>query len=539
MLKLKRTELHEKELWEKAGITLPKFDLEKMKKNTDKNPVWVHFGAGNIFRAFPAALQQKLLNDNIVKEGIIAVETFDLQIIDNMFQPFDNLTMLALMKPNGSLNQEVIASVALSLKGNPAQREDYQKLVNIVKHPGLQMISFTITEKGYSLWNMDGEYIPVILEDMENGPSKPKHTMSIVAALLYERYIAGAHKIAVVSMDNCSHNGEKLRNSILAIAKGWTENNLTEQGFLDYIQNESIVSFPWTMIDKITPRPSKQVQNVLEQAGLIGMEPIVTDKNTFIAPFVNAEIPEYLVIEDQFPNGRPPLEKAGVYFTDRETVNKTETMKVTTCLNPLHTALAVFGCLLSYDSIAEEMKDDHLKKLVCRIGYEEGMPVVVNPGIIDPKHFIDEVIEKRLPNPYIPDTPQRIATDTSQKMAIRFGETMKAYQKHNSLKLENLKYIPLVIAAWLRYLLGVDDNGNTFERSPDPMLKELTKLLSGIVVFQPETYQDNLKMILKNETLFGLDLYQAGIGEQIESMFLQMIKETGAIRALLKEKLED
>ena len=90
----------------------------------------------------------------------------------------------------------------------------------------------------------------------------------------------------------------------------------------------------------------------------------MTSKNTYVAPFVNAEETEYLVIEDAFPNGRPKLEKGGLMFTDRETVDKVEKMKVCTCLNPLHTALAVFGCLLGYTKISDEMKDPQLVKLV-------------------------------------------------------------------------------------------------------------------------------------------------------------------------------
>lgn len=143
---------------------------------------------------------------------------------------------------------------------------------------------------------------------------------------------------------------------------------------------------------------------------------------------------------------RPPLEKAGVYMTDRDTVNNTEKMKVTTCLNPLHTALAVYGCLLGYDSIAAEMKDPQLKALVEKIGYGEGIPVVVDPKILSPMDFIHEVIDKRLPNPFMPDTPQRIATDTSQKVAIRFGETVKSYIAREDLDPASLTYIPLAIA---------------------------------------------------------------------------------------------
>ncbi len=112
-------------------------------------------------------------------------------------------------------------------------------------------------------------------------------------------------------------------------------------------------------------------------------------------------------------------------MTDRETVNKTERMKVTTCLNPLHTAMSVYGCMLGYDLICAEMKDEDIVALIKRLGYVEGLPVVVDPKILDPKSFIDEVIEQRLPNPFMPDMPQRIATDTSQKVGIRFGETIK------------------------------------------------------------------------------------------------------------------
>ncbi len=163
------------------------------------------------------------------------------------------------------------------------------------------------------------------------------------------------------------------------------------------------------MIDKITPRPDASIEALLQKDDIEGLDPVITSKNTYVAPFVNAEETEYLVIEDKFPNGRPELEKGGLIFTTRETVDKVEKMKVCTCLNPLHTALAVFGCLLDYNLISAEMKNETLVKLVEGIGYKEGLPVVVNPGILDPKEFIDTVLNVRVPNPFMPDTPQRIA----------------------------------------------------------------------------------------------------------------------------------
>ena len=108
-------------------------------------------------------------------------------------------------------------------------------------------------------------------------------------------------------------------------------------------------------------------------------------------------------------------------------------MKVCTCLNPLHTALAVYGCILGYTKICDEMKDENLVTLIKNAGYKEGLPVVTDPGILSPKEFIDTVVEVRLPNPFMPDAPQRIACDTSQKVGIRFGETIKAYMKRELL----------------------------------------------------------------------------------------------------------
>ena len=116
------------------------------------------------------------------------------------------------------------------------------------------------------------------------------------------------------------------------------------------------------------------------------------------------------------------------------------------------------------------MTNPSLKKLVEIIGYKEGLPVVVNPGILDPKVFIDQVLQSRIPNPFMPDSPWRIATDTSQKLAIRFGETIKAYDAAPNLNVSDLKLIPLVFAGWIRYLMGIDDKGKEFAPSADPLL---------------------------------------------------------------------
>lgn len=523
--------------WKRIGVTLPAFDRCAMQAHTEKHPVWVHFGAGNIFRGFIANLQQTLLNKGLAQSGIIAVDTFDYDIIDRIYAPFDNLTLLVSLKPDATTTREIVASVAKALRADPADAGQMGQLRTIFADPGLQMVSFTITEKGYALSGLNGERTQMVREDFDNGPDRPRHAMSILTALMLARYQAGAFPIALVSMDNCSHNGEKLRSSVLTIARGWSERGFVPAGFVQYLEDEARVSFPWSMIDKITPRPDEGIARSLAEDGIEGMQPIVTSRNTYIAPFVNTEVPQYLVIEDRFPNGRPSLEQAGVYMTDRDTVNLTERMKVCTCLNPLHTALAVYGCLLGYKSIAREMQDPDLKRLVERIGYVEGLPVVADPGILNPETFLREVIEQRLPNPFIPDAPQRIATDTSQKVPIRFGETIKAYVADASLDLHQLIAVPLVIAGWMRYLLAVDDAGGAMPISADPMAEALQAQLAGISFDSPASYQGQLRNILNKRALFGSDLCALGMAEQIEAMFCEMLAGPGSVRATLKKHL--
>ena len=534
-MQLNKNALSDKSGWNAIQIGLPEYDVQAMAERTTNQPLWLHFGAGNIFRAYIAALQQSLLNKGLSDRGIIAAETFDYEIVDKIYAPHDNLTLSVTLKADGSTDRQIIASVAEAIGLRPGG-DQTERLGQIFSNPSLQMASFTITEKGYAIAGADGKLAPVIEADMQNGPDKARHTMSIAAALLHKRYLAGAAPIAMVSMDNVSHNGEKLAQSVLAIAQAWQQNGFVDSGFLNYLKDESKVSFPWSMIDKITPRPSELVEGMLTADGVEGMAPIVTAGNTYIAPFVNAEAPEYLVIEDAFPNGRPPLEKAGVYFTDRDTVNRTERMKVTTCLNPLHTALAVYGCLLGYDLISEEMKDAELTALVNRLGYVEGLPVVTDPKILSPRAFLDEVITQRLPNPFMPDAPQRIATDTSQKMGIRFGETIKSYVEQ-SRNVGDLVAIPLAIAGWLRYLMALGDNGQPMELSSDPLLTSLQQQLGAIEFAIPQSVGENLQPILSNASIFGIDLYEAGLGARIEEMFKELIAGPGAVRATLKKHL--
>lgn len=534
-MKLTLKGISDRTAFQRAGIALPSYDAAAVRQATEDRPRWVHIGVGNIFRVFIGDIADRLLTEGLMQEGVTCVEPYDHEVIDKIYRPFDNLMLSVILHQNGTKTKRVLAPFgeAIAAKAGTPQ---WERLKEVFRVPGLQLVSFTITEKGYALTGHDGRYLKSMEEDIRNGPGAARSAMALVAAMLYQRYQAGGYPLALVSMDNCSHNGEKLRESILTVCREWNKRGFVEDGFLEYAENDRSISFPWTMIDKITPRPAQDVADELAADGVEDMRPIVTDKKTFIAPFGNAEEAQYLVIEDNFPNGRPALEKAGVYMTSRETVDKAEKMKVNTCLNPIHTALCTYDCMLGYAFFADGMNDPELTRLASRIGYAEGLAVVTDPGILNPKDFLDEVVHVRLSNPFLGDTSQRIAVDISQMMGIRFGETIKSYLQKDGTAAA-LIGIPLAIVGWLRYLLAVDDNGQPFAPAPDPLLPELQKQLAGIELGRPESAADQLRPILSNANIFGVDLYKAGLGEKIEEMFREEIAGPGAVRATLRKYL--
>ncbi len=517
-----------------AGISVPDYDDTKLSGKTR----WVHFGGGNLFRAYHAAVADKLLSIGDLDAGVVVADTHSKAVIEDVYKPFNNKILRVITKDDGNFDKSLLASVSEALYLTPSETDNWKKMKEIFESPELQLASFTITEKGYGLWKSDGELTDVVKKDIADGPDSPVNNMAGLASLMFARFKAGKYPMALLSTDNFSQNGDKLKKSVVTVAEGWAKNGLVDSEFVDYLKNDKLVSFPLSMIDRITPNPSETVAKKLANEGFEDSQ-IISTGNTDFAAFANTEEVHYLVVEDSFPNGRPSFEKAGVIMTDRDTVNDADEMKVTTCLNPLHTALAVHGDLLGFESISEEVKDEDMLNLIKQIGYVEGLPVVKDPKVIDPKDFIDQLLNKRLPNPYIPDKPQRIASDTSQKLAIRYGVTISHYLDASDRKVSDLHFIPLVLATWCRYLMAIDDSGEEFTPSPDPLLTELQPKVSDIKLGEDVNVHEHLKDILANKAIFGHDLYEIGLADQVESYFAKQISGKGAVRATLKATLAE
>ncbi|MDO5721724.1 MAG: mannitol dehydrogenase family protein [Actinomycetaceae bacterium] len=512
-----------------GAVEFPCFDVAAMQKAGRERPRWLHIGPGNLFRVFPARVAH-----DIVSAGehwpVTAVVPLNPAEADIQLTAHDLMTLSVTLNTDGTRDQRVIAGISEVLA--TARAEDFQRFIEVGKQASVTMLSMTITEKGYAIHTSGGELSEAVKEAIASNPRAHQgHTMALVATMLLHRFEAGGAPITLLSFDNFSHNGDKLRDSVLTIAKGWKAAGSVGADFVTWLSDDTCVAFPVSVIDKITPRPNACIAADLAAAGWEDMQ-IDTSLRTPLAGFVNTEAPEYLLIEDRFAAERAPLEDHGVAIVPRQVCDDFERMKVTTCLNPLHTALAVSGCLLRKPTIDACMADDSLRKMVQRLGWDEAMPVVVNPGVVDPKDFLREVLEKRFPNRYLPDDPARIAMDTSQKIPIRFGETIKSYLDQGR-DLNDLQVIALIFALWARYLKGTADDGEPLELSPDPLAEELAAHL------QADDPHEALRPLLSNPAIFGVNLYETPLAARVEELYARMLQGPGAVRATIDEEMNN
>lgn len=531
-MKLSLESLQKKVNWQ--GYRLPDYDIEAMRQKTKEAPVWVHIGAGNLFRAFPAVLAQRMLTAGLTDKGVICCEAYDEEILDKALRPFDNLSICVTLYADGALKKEVVGSIAETIK----MSAEFDRLAEIFCNPSLQMVSMTLTEKAYILRGADKQFRPDVLEDMKNGPDHCHSLMGKLASLCLKRMHACGIPLALVSMDNCSNNGHRLQRAMFEIVNSWFQNGKIDATEFSYLSGH--ISFPRTMIDKITPHPNPKIARVLREDGLEFTRPTLTEKGSTVSCFVNTEAPQYLLIEDLFPNGHPPLEQLGIIFTYGRIVEKAMEMKACSTLNPMDTAMAAFGMLLGHETINDIISDEDIHTYLTNLVYNECMPVGADPGVLDPDEFVHEILTVRYPNPYLNDTAARIMTDTSQKVGSRYGQLLRNY--YNSPvpmhKVTRLRFIPLAIAAWLRYLVGVNDNGEAMTLSPDPLLERLQQQMAGIQLGGEATVEQ-LYPILSDRTIFTTNLFEVGCGERIVTFFNEMLKGKGAVRETLHRYCND
>lgn len=530
-MKLKVKNLVEEEQWRKMAVALPRYNLEAMRSATKENPTWVHFGMGKLFRGYIAGLQHRLLNEGNVSTGIVAVECYDEKLRKYLNVNTGKLTLEVTLLPDGSQTREVIGSVG-EIVGHRIAR-----LRHIFEKTSVQMVSLTITPEAYNLRGDDGNYTEEVAEDFtKEGFKNPQHVLSLLTAALYARFKkADAAPIALVSFDTFGSQGSPLQEKLIEIAKKWNRLGLVPVGFLRYLKDDKKVSYPQVVLDKKVQVPLAPVKSALKKEGIEGLSDRRTDKGNSLALYVNGEREQHLWIENKFPNGKPPLDKVGVQFTTGKSLLQVRDRMETCCLQPLEFVLGVYGSLLGYHYTGDMMKDQSLSDLVHCVGYQEGLSVVTTAKD-EAKTYLDEVFTKRLPNSYLKETPASFAGESGLKITRCFGETLQRYAQKGK-PVEELVGIPLAIAGWLRYLLEVDDRSQPMSVVLDSTSEIVQNNLQGIVVGKPETYRGQLRVLLTNDQLFGVNLQEVGLATKIEELFVAQLAGEGAVKATVQKHI--
>ena len=234
---------NQKAEWEALGVKLPAFDHEAVTAATKAHPIWVHFGAGNIFRGFVAALQQRLLNEGLSDKGIIAADTFDYDIIDKIYTPYDCLTMNVTLNPDGTTSREIIVPLPRPARQLRRRRDDGPLQGDLHRSRSADDLLHHHRE---GLCPVPSGRQPDARCPGRHGrrprlrPPCHEHGRRPAVRALQ----ANAAPLAVVSMDNCSHNGEKLQSSVMTVAKAWAEKGFVGQDFIDYLTDETKITFP-------------------------------------------------------------------------------------------------------------------------------------------------------------------------------------------------------------------------------------------------------------------------------------------------------
>ncbi|CAF1045587.1 unnamed protein product [Didymodactylos carnosus] len=440
----------------------PSYDRTKLKHGI------VHLSVGAFHRAHLAYYMDLLASEqNEINWGIVGVgiRMFDKPISDALQSQKGLYTLVSKGGNESDVDVRIIGSMIDYLFAPDSP----EAVLDVLSHPDTKIASLTITESGYDLDINNAE----IQHDLKN-PQQPKTVFGFIVHALNRRKNAGIEPFTVMSCDNVQANGEVTKKCILSFVKA-----LNNQDLLTYIQSK--VTFPSAMVDRITPATTDSDRDyVLTKCGITDKWPVVTE------PFVQ------WVIEDNFCNGRPPLEHLSSYnVLLTEHVEAYECMKMR-LLNASHSSMCYLGYLMGYRYIHEIILDQDVKQYIEYLMNDEvssTLPPV--PGI--DLELYKKTLITRFSNPNIKDTALRVCMDGASKFPKFLNPTIDQQLKSNQPKIH---FSSLAIGAWIRYITGVDEENNPITLQ-DPLADQLN--LKDIA----NNTKPNVKEILNINQVFG------------------------------------
>ncbi|ASE82139.1 TPA: fructuronate reductase [Citrobacter koseri] len=463
--------------------------------NWDRNalvPRIVHLGFGAFHRAHQAVYADILAAEHGSDWGYTEVNLIggEQQIADLKNQ--DRLYTVAEMSAD-AWTARVVGVVKNALH---AQVDGLETVLAAMCEPQIAIVSLTITEKGYCHSPATGQLMldhPAIVADLQN-PQQPKSAPGVIVAALARRRAAGLPAFTVMSCDNMPENGHVMRNVICAYAQA------VDAGLAAWIAQN--VTFPSTMVDRIVPAMTAETLDKIEQ--LTGVR---DPAGVACEPF------RQWVIEDNFVAGRPEWEKAGAELV--ADVLPFEEMKLR-MLNGSHSFLAYLGYLSGYQHINECMEDEHFRRAARALMLEEQAPTLNVTGV-DLTRYADMLIA-RYSNTGLRHRTWQIAMDGSQKLPQRMLDSVRWHLVHH----HRFDLLALGVAGWMRYVGGVDEQGNRIDVS-DPLLPVLQN-----AVMQSAEGEARVKALLGVEAIFGNELpHEPLFVAQVTQAYLSLL-ENGA-----------
>ncbi len=405
--------------------SLPAYDRSRL------TPGIVHIGLGNFHRAHMAVYLDDLFALGEGHDWAIlgaGVRAGDARMREALMAQ-DCLSTVIELDPRGKSARRIGA-----MTGFIEVQPDNAALIAAMTDPAIRIVSLTVTEGGYFINPATGQFDPTAAEiaaDAAN-PAAPGTAFGAILAALKARRAAGTPPFTVMSCDNLPGNGHVTRAAVAGLAR------LSDPALADWV--DATVAFPNGMVDRITPATGPREREMAASFGLVADPVPVTCE-----PF------RQWVLEDNFPAGRPPLEKVGVTFTPH--VHAYEAMKIR-ILNGGHATIAYPGGLLDIEYVHEAMAHPLILGLLDKVEREEIIPTVAPVPDTDLGAYYDLIVG-RFSNPEVADTERRLCLDGSNRQPKFIVPPLRDVLAMGRVP----EGLALVSALWCRYCYGESESG--------------------------------------------------------------------------------
>jgi mannitol 2-dehydrogenase len=427
----------------------------------------VHIGVGGFHRAHQAAYLDQLMNEGKALDwGICGVGLLEHdRRMHEIMTAQDCLYTLVVKHADGTLEPRVVGSIAQYLFAP----DDPEAVLAVMADPGTRIVSLTITEGGYLVNPVTGEFEaddPAIQKDLQAG-SAPSTAFGFITEALSRRRARGVAPFTVVSCDNIPGNGQVAHKMIGAFAR------LKDPELADWLESE--VSFPNSMVDRITPGTTEADRTLLaERFGVQDAWPVVCE------PFTQ------WALEDSFSAGRPPFQDVGVQMV--KDVEPYELMKLR-LLNGSHQGLCYLGYLAGYRYVHEVCQDPLFTKFLLGYMDHEATPTLSPVPGVNLERYKHQLIE-RFANPQIRDTLARLCAESSDRIPKWLVPVILRQLANGG----EIGRSALVLAAWARYAEGQDEQGQPIQ---------VVDKLRDQLIERARRQQDEPLSFIEDRDLFG------------------------------------